>query len=245
MATPALLAIETATDVCSVALAQDDRVTVELSLSQPRRHAESLAPLIDDALRYGRLAAADLDVIAVSAGPGSYTGLRIGVSTAKGLAMAVGARLVGVPSLDALATAAAPAARSGDVVAAFFPSRRHEVYAAAFTVDADRHLVPLRPASALAGTEVAGWLDAAPGTTVWLAGEGSARVTEPLGAEASLDVRVLDASEAAPSAARVARLGLARAAAEVWEDLSAFEPAYLKAFVAKTPTASAFDKLSF
>src|SRR5690554_576977 len=98
-----LLAIETATNVCSVAVAQSGRLRAEISLSRPRAHAEHLVPMIQDALRYADVRADQLQVVAVSSGPGSYTGLRIGVSTAKGLAEAVEAALVGVPTLMGLA----------------------------------------------------------------------------------------------------------------------------------------------
>lgn len=242
---PTLLAIETATDVCSVALAQAGRVTVELTLTRPRAHAETLAPMIREALRYGAAAARELDAVAVSAGPGSYTGLRIGVSTAKGLALAAEARLLGVPSLEALAATVAPVAAPGDAVCTLFNARRHEVYAAVFLVTEPRGLAVHRQAAALAVDEVPGWLDVAAGRRLWLAGEGVPRVLPLLEAAGGPALRPLGAAACAPSAAHVARLALRRFEAGAFEDLAAFEPFYLKAFVAKMPKASIFERLPF
>src|SRR5690606_13682330 len=130
-------AIETATTVCSVALWTDEDVVVEAALYRPRAHAENLVPLIGDVLRYGAIAPRDVDAVAVSAGPGSYTGLRIGASTAKGLVTAVDAELVAVPSLEALASAAADLIGESDMLLAVFGARRDEVFAAAFCKQAD------------------------------------------------------------------------------------------------------------
>src|SRR5690606_41892871 len=73
-------------------------------LDRPRAHSENLVSMIEDALGYARIEPGEIDAVAVSAGRGSYTGLRIGVSTAKGVAASVDAGLVAVPSLEALAT---------------------------------------------------------------------------------------------------------------------------------------------
>ena len=129
-----ILAIETATDRCGVALLSDRNLLVELLLTRPRSHAESLVPMIQEALSLARVSAAQIEVVAVSMGPGSYTGLRIGVSTAKGLAFASDATLVGVPSLDALALAVADHASAGDHLLTAFAARRDEVYARLFIV---------------------------------------------------------------------------------------------------------------
>ena len=142
-----LLALETATDVCSVAVLRDGAVTAQASLHRPRVHAEQLVPLVDNLLERAAVNRADLDAIAVSMGPGSYTGLRIGVSTAKGLAMALDAALIGVPTLEALAASVQPAAATGDVACALLDARRDEVYAAAYEIT-DDGLAPFASTSA-------------------------------------------------------------------------------------------------
>ncbi len=240
-----LLALETATDVCSVALAEDARVTATLTLARPRMHAEQLVALIRDALRYGGIEAEALDAVAVSMGPGSYTGLRIGVSTAKGLAMAVGAKLVGVPSLEALAATAAPAADPGDVVCAAFNARRDEVYAAAFRVEAEDALTPVTETAALAADDLSTWLPVQTTGRLRLVGEGAPLIAEALRPQWDERIRILPADAFAPDAAAVARLGKARLKRGETEDLATFEPFYLKAFVARKNTRTAFERLPF
>ncbi len=240
-----LLAIETATDVCGVALMEDARVTATLTLARPRRHAEQLVSLIRDALRYGGLEAGALGAVAVSMGPGSYTGLRIGVSTAKGLALAVGAQLVGVPTLEALAATALPAADPGDVVCAAFNARREEVYAAAFRVGADAGLTPLAETTALPTGDLPTWLPVQTAGRLWLVGEGAPAAAEALAPTWGARLRALPPDAYPPDAAAVARLGHDRLARGETEDVGAFEPFYLKAFVARRNTRSAFERLPF
>ncbi len=238
-----LLALETATDVCGVALAQKGRVTVELTLHRPRRHAEWLVPLIGDALRYGGVAPGDLGAVAVSAGPGSYTGLRIGASTAKGLALATGALLCGVPTLEALAAACAPFAAEGDAVVAALDARRDEVYAASFRAGADGWPVPHREAAALAVSDLPEWLGPS-GGRLWLTGPGAAKAAPALADDGRFEVRAMAEEAAAPSAAWVARLALRRTAqGAAPDDVAAFEPFYLKSFTPTPRQGSAFDRL--
>lgn len=238
-----LLALETATDACSVALTDGDRLLADVTLHQPRRHAERLVPLVQDVLGQAGLAPSALTAIAVSSGPGSYTGLRIGVSTAKGLAAATGAALVAVPSLAALAEAVAPVTIPGDTIVAAFNSRRNEVYIAAFRRESGAALRPLGETAALHTSAVPDWLGNPPSGTLWLAGEGAERLAPVLdGAERAY--RLVPHTVATPSARHVARLGWARYEAGRVEDLAAFEPRYLKEFVAKKPRASVFEKLS-
>ncbi|MEM1041753.1 MAG: tRNA (adenosine(37)-N6)-threonylcarbamoyltransferase complex dimerization subunit type 1 TsaB [Bacteroidota bacterium] len=232
-----LLALETATDVCSVALVDGDaRVTGLAETLEPRSHAARLVPLIQELLAEHGFAPSDLDAVAVSAGPGSYTGLRIGASTAKGLAWVTGADLVAVPSLEALAFGALGRIAEGDLLVAAFRSRRGEVYAAAFGRSGDS-LSTLVPAEAVLLDALAAWLPGTEGTR-WVAGEAGALAAEALPTE----TRVLDPAAVRPSAALVGVLGVRRLAAGQTEDVAAFEPDYLKAFVAKRGS-SIFDRL--
>jgi len=239
---PLLLALETATDVCGVALFAGDALCFEAILQRGRVHAEQLAPLIADALERCALRAADLDAVAVSMGPGSYTGLRVGVSTAKGLAEATGARLIGVPTLEALAASVTPYALPGDVVVPLLNSRRTEVYTAAYRIAPDAALMPLAEPVALEAASVPDWLPRPDdGGRLWLVGEGTARVAVHL-TELPASFRLLDPAQHNLRAFWVGRLGLARYRAGRFEDVASFEPFYLKDFVAKphrhTPAAS-------
>ena len=241
-----LLALETATDVCGVALWQGDGPTSELTLRRPRAHAERLVPMVEEALRQGGLGVGDLEAVAVSMGPGSYTGLRIGVSTAKGLAAALDVPLLGVPSLGALAAQVAPWAEAGDRVCAAFKARREEVYAAAFRVMGGGALEEAAPTSVLGFEEVPAWLADVRGGRLWLVGEGAPDVAQAIKADVQAGtVKRLPSDVAAPSAAWVARLAWERLRRGEADDLAAFEPFYLKAFVARKPQRTALEKLSF
>lgn len=218
------LGIETATDVCAVALLSGGDLVFEAAVHLPRQHGRRLAPLVDEALAHAGHGPDALGLVAVSAGPGSYTGLRIGTATAKGLCLATGAAFVAVPTLLALADGARPFGPPGAVVAVL-PSRRGEVYAAAYRLDGDV-LAEVRPAAALALTDAAGWLPDGPLAAV---GAGADRL---LGAAPDRDWRPLPV---AASAARVARLGQERVAAQGVDDLAASEPLYLKPVAATRP----------
>lgn len=138
-----ILSIETGTEVCSVALAKDgEMISLRESGDQGRAHANNLGVYIEEVLRENDLDADDLDAVAVGAGPGSYTGLRIGVSTAKGICYALGLPLIAIDSLKALANIAMEEHRAGiieikdmetAVLAPMIDARRMEVYACLFT----------------------------------------------------------------------------------------------------------------
>jgi tRNA threonylcarbamoyladenosine biosynthesis protein TsaB len=124
-----VLALESATELAGVALADDDGVIATATLGRGRRHAETMAPAIAWVCTHSGLALADVDVVAVDVGPGLFTGLRVGVATAKALAFALGRPAVGVTSLEVLAQAAAPSEDSALVVPVV-DARRAEVFAA-------------------------------------------------------------------------------------------------------------------
>lgn len=238
-----LLALETATDVCGAALVQDGTVVAEVHLHRPRVHAEQLTPLVRNLLARSDAALADLDAVAVSMGPGSYTGLRIGVSTAKGLALATGAALVGVPTLEALAATVHPYARAGDVIAALLDARRNEVYAAAYRMEetGGEALAPHTDTAALSVEALADRLAPVEGT-LWLVGSGAAKAAPALEA-AGHAPRTLPPTVHAASAAWVGRRGWQRLARGDTEDLAAFEPYYLKAFAGTQPDKTPFERL--
>lgn len=103
-----VLALETSTNCLSVALVSDSRTSCEINLQVKAGHAGMILSVIDEALNKAETPRTAIDLIAVGTGPGSFTGLRIGIATAKGLAASLGCRFVGVPTLDALAHAAVP-----------------------------------------------------------------------------------------------------------------------------------------
>ena len=126
------LSIETSDYVGGVALIRDGRPVVEVGLASKETHSRRLMVIIKWSMQ--RLGAdwSDLDLIAVSLGPGSFTGLRIGLATAKGLAFALGLPLIGVPTLDALASHVV--ACRGDLVCPVLDARKSQVYTALYQI---------------------------------------------------------------------------------------------------------------
>ena len=124
-----VLAVDTATESCSVAIVNQSHILSEINLNPRQTHSKHLMPAIDHSLAMANLNASDLQGLAVTRGPGSFTGLRIGISTVKGLAVALNLPLVSVSTLDALAMqAAAP----GFLVCPVLDARKKEVYSATY-----------------------------------------------------------------------------------------------------------------
>lgn len=130
------LGIDTANSVCAVAVITDGAALAPVADRLPRGQAERLLPMIGQALAAAGLAYADIDRYAVTVGPGAFTGLRVGLAAARGLALANGVPLVGVSALEATARAALEAARADAQaprpVLVLLDSRREDVYAQAF-----------------------------------------------------------------------------------------------------------------
>lgn len=149
-----ILALDTTNRSGSVALLDDDRVVDERLGDPARTHAERLPhELVAVAAAHG-LTPADIDLFAVASGPGSFTGLRIGIATIQGLAFACGRRIVGISALDALAHLAAAGANPGTHVAPWIDAYRGEVFSALYRVDAPPPF-DLGRLSPLAGPHVA------------------------------------------------------------------------------------------
>jgi tRNA threonylcarbamoyladenosine biosynthesis protein TsaB len=124
-----ILGIDTTTLACSVALLRDDTILAELTLNIKKTHSERLMPLLDHMLQEAGLEREEIDAVAVAAGPGSFTGLRIGVSTARALAQGLQIPAVPVCTLGALAESIfAP----GTMICPLLDARRNQVYTALF-----------------------------------------------------------------------------------------------------------------
>ena len=127
-----ILAVDTAGKTAGVAVMEDDRLLYEVYLDAGLTHSETLLPMVDAALKACRLSCADIDLYGVNAGPGSFTGLRIGLAAVKGLALPRQTPCAPVSTLEALAAAHIG---EGTVVCAL-DARRGQVYSAAFDLDA-------------------------------------------------------------------------------------------------------------
>lgn len=218
-----LLAFELATEACSVALWLDGEVRERFELA-PRRHAELALPWAEDLLREAGVRRSELDAIAVGRGPGAFTGVRLAIAVAQGIALALDRPVVPVSTLAALASQA-----DAPRVLAAIDARMGEVYAAAFERQGDA-LVALAPERVLVPGDVA-----LPGDgNDWVGvGTGFGAVEGALASALGARFARIDA-QALPHAADVARLG-ARAFAR-GEGLAPerVEPAYLRDNVALT-----------
>ncbi len=147
-----VLGIDTSAIVCSAALLSDDAFLASKTISDGLTHSETLLPLIKDVLEEGRMSLSDLDCIAISHGPGSFTGLRISISTVKGLAVSNNIPCVGVSTLEALAMNAIEL--EGTIVCSVMDARRGEFYNALFRVD-NHKLLRLSEDRAFPGLKIA------------------------------------------------------------------------------------------
>lgn len=221
-----LLAFETATEACSVAVSVDGQVLERFEIS-PRRHAELALPWADALLAEAGLARSQLDAIAVSRGPGAFTGVRLGIGIAQGIALALDRPIAAVSTLAVLAAGAADPAAARRVVAAI-DARMGEVYLGTFSCEAGnvRPLAPevlVDPARAVvpAGAD---WH----GVGTGFAAAGAALQTCFGAALAHTDAHAL------PRAADVARLAGAALARGEGVAPERVEPAYLRNTVALT-----------
>lgn len=261
-----VLAIETALSKCSVAVVRDGTVVAVSEHAAPRAHAEQLVPMISRCTTDAGLKIGDIDVIAVSSGPGSYTGLRIGVSTAKGICFATGASLVAVPTLKAMASRANQARAVSDshqatvsnLVAVAMRARADELYWAVFDFSAEGTRVVTDTCVLEIGDVVQDLLSVRRRAGhVLLCGTAAKVVTEavanrpPDGAVISTEaqavtdkMQVADPAET-PLSATIGMIGHAKYAEGDTVDHVTFEPAYLKEFVAAKRKGSIFDQLRF
>jgi tRNA threonylcarbamoyladenosine biosynthesis protein TsaB len=215
-----VLGIETSTKTGSVAIISGDCVIGQYSLNIELTHSERLMATVDRVLKDTGLVIADLDGFAVSIGPGSFTGLRIGTSTVKGLAFATGKPVAAVPTLQALAWNL-PFAEYP--VCPLLDARKNEVYAALYNNDGS---VPVQtmPETVISLGQLAVWVV---GTTVFT-GEGSHIYREEI--ERIFNKQALFAPRSAilPSAAAVAEIGLEMLRSGKQADLDLLTPKYIR-----------------
>jgi len=214
-----VLAIETSTMLGGVAIADEKGLIAETRLNVKSTHSERLMATIDEQLRQSDMALGDIDAFAVASGPGSFTGLRIGLSAAKGLCYATGKPLVMVPTLEAFARSF-PFSRHP--VCVMLDARRGEVYAAVFQWDG-RFIKLLDEVSAMP-EDLFKDVD----SPVVLAGEGAQVYRERLVAVLGERAMFAPFVTMVPSPANVAMLGLEKALQGEFTDVSAAEPFYIR-----------------
>ena len=218
-----IILIETSTSLCSAALVENGKVVCERYSEEPRVHASMTAPYVSAILEETGLKVKDCSAVAVSKGPGSYTGLRVGVSTAKGLCFGAGIPLISVGTLDTLVWQAVDEGLVPEgckYIVPMIDARRMEVYTAVFTPDG-KQLTPTE-ASVIGADSFADRLEEG---TVLFIGDGAGKcrdiITDPKARFIQCCPKATGMRLPAISALKEGR----------FEDVAYFEPFYLKEFV--------------
>lgn len=223
-----ILSIETSTTVCSVAITEGNKVLATEKLFLERSHSNLLTIIIQDLLRTCGLSLKEMDAIAVSEGPGSYTGLRIGVSTAKGFAYALDKPIIAVGTLMAMAHEVSQYNTEDSLLVPMLDARRMEVYTATF----DHELSIIYEVKPLILDEDS-FKETLTGDKVLFHGDGASKF-KPL-IESNKNAKFIEGLT--PSAWAVGQLAFMKYEKEEFEDQAYFEPFYLKEFRATTPKA--------
>ncbi|MBR4198773.1 MAG: tRNA (adenosine(37)-N6)-threonylcarbamoyltransferase complex dimerization subunit type 1 TsaB [Bacteroidales bacterium] len=232
---PNILLLETATPVCSVAIAEGGKVVASRKSAEPNAHSSKLAVFVDEVMKEWGMGMSSLDAVCVSSGPGSYTGLRIGVFTAKGLCYALDKPLIAVETLQGMANLFLMQNHDFDgFVCPMIDARRMEVYTAMF----DNTGARLEPTTAeVIGPEsFGGYL--AKGDVAFV-GDGADKTKEILGAYPNAVYGLPFEFSAQGLLAEAHR----RYTEGIFEDVAYFEPFYLKDFVAKKPVVKGLGKM--
>ena len=220
-----LLTIETSTPVCSCALSRDGEILENKENYEGRSHASLLGLFVHQIMEYAREQDIHLDAIAVSSGPGSYTGLRIGVSEAKGLSYGLDIPMIAIPTARIMASMMREKADEDTLLCPMIDARRMEVYATFF----DRSLNMIRETSADI-VEEESYSDLLEKHKVLFFGNGAEKcrtvITHP---------NALFFDDIHPLASAMVPLAEKAFADKTFVDVAYFEPFYLKEFVATIP----------
>lgn len=221
-----ILQIETATTVCSVALSKDGETLAVKQINERNIHAEVITLFIDGLLEETGVSYNQLDAIAVSSGPGSYTGLRIGISTAKGLCFALDKPLIAVETLDAMADGLVndrQLAGTDVLLCPMIDARRMEVYTAIFDTKGNR----IKPTAAEIIDENS-FNDLLNNHTIIFFGDGAPKCQAVLGTNENAQF----ITDFGNSASYLSKKAYAKLMCNDLEDVAYFEPFYLKDFIA-------------
>ena len=221
--TPTILSIETTTTNCSVALFANGNISHK-SVNNGYSHAENLTPFIEEIMHKNQLSYKQLDAIAVSKGPGSYTGLRIGTSTAKGMCYALDIPLIGIDTLQAMAYGVKD--EPYDFFVPMIDARRMEVYTAVYDKNG-KCLLSVKPEI----LDEHSFLDVLEQGKTLFFGNGAEKFSKICTHRNAH----FDLSNEFPYAVPVAQLAVEKFHNKAFENLAYFEPQYIKAFQATTP----------
>jgi tRNA threonylcarbamoyladenosine biosynthesis protein TsaB len=216
-----VLAIDTAGDTGSVALIEDDQLLGEYLFSGARTHSEKLLSMIDRLLTDHGCPVQRVDLIAVSSGPGSFTGLRVGISTAQGIALAEGKDLMGVPTLEVIAC---QARGHREQICPMIDLRVHEIFTALYRFADSGDLQHLQDETVC---DPESWLAGIKEKTVFL-GSGACRYQKQITAILGDAALILPPSAGIPKASTVAHLARQRYLQHTRNDLYSIAPVYVR-----------------
>jgi len=220
-----ILNIETATTNCSVSLSSEGGTLVlKEDYNNNYSHAERLHVYIDEVLKEAKVELKDLEAISVSKGPGSYTGLRIGVSAAKGLCFALNKPLISIATLESLAH---QVNIDQGIIVAMLDARRMEVYSAIF--NSNYNQVRETQAQVLDAQSFKSYLEQG---KVYFIGNGVAKTKELISHPNAVFIE-----DKLPSANEMSSMAFQKYKLNDTEDVAYFEPYYLKDFIALKPKA--------
>jgi tRNA threonylcarbamoyladenosine biosynthesis protein TsaB len=229
-----VLAFDTATAVASVAVSDGSVLLAELDGPAEVKHGEMLLSVVEAALARAKVTLAQVELLAAGIGPGSFTGVRVGLATAKGLALATGKPLVGVVSLRAMGRGAADT--SGGSVAPVLDAYRNEVYSALYQVRGDGKLVEQLPPLNQPPKEAAKRMRQVTTTgPIILCGNGARRYREQFSAHLGASTRWAELLYDTPRAGALAHEAIAVFQEHGPSDLLSLEPLYLRPSDAQLP----------
>ncbi len=223
---PCILGMESATRICSVALAQSDKVVVLRESTKANAHAENISVFIQEVINESGLSFSDIDAVAVSMGPGSYTGLRIGVSSAKGICYASEKPLIAVNTLQAMAFGVSRLKNEDALYCPMIDARRMEAYVAIF--DKDNNQIMETKAEIIVKDSFSEFLKK---NKMYFFGDGASKCRELLG----YNPNAVFLDDFQPSAKYITSIAMQKYAKKQFEDVAYFEPFYLKDFLAGKP----------
>jgi tRNA threonylcarbamoyladenosine biosynthesis protein TsaB len=218
-----ILSLETSASTCSVAIHENGNLVADLEITKPQEHASQLAVLIQQVIQKSSLKIHDLNAVSVSSGPGSYTGVRIGTSTAKGICFALNIPLLAIPTLDLLAIQVKKLFIIDGFLCPMIDAKRMEVYCQIFTMD----LKIISEAKAMVVNE-ASFAELLESGKMLFFGDGSKKCKTVLRHQNAL---FLD--DVLPSAEKMGVISFDKYQQGKFEDLVNFTPFYLKDFIAK------------
>lgn len=226
---PLILSIETGTEVCSVALAKDKQLLAIEESDKGMEHGKLLSPFIEKVLSEQGFTTDQLDAVAVSEGPGSYTGLRIGVATAKGICYGANKPLIAVNSLQSLAMLAVEQLPNVDLLCPMIDARRMEVYTALFDTNGN-----FKSEITAKIVDEQSYAELLQSKKVAFFGNGASKCKPLIQAENAVFIDIQH------SAKGMIALAYEKFKQKNFADVAYFEPLYLKDFVATTPKKKLF-----